>query len=103
MKAAPLALVPTSDGKSAVELSLRERIFTTTINVGIVRYGRDNWTAEFFINNLSSEEGYVVQPAGKFTPELHVAPAHHGFTIRILVLSTLGLSHEGRSIDRPFF
>jgi outer membrane receptor protein involved in Fe transport len=39
-----------------------------TMNVG-VGYGRDNWTAELFINNLTSEEGYVVQPAGKFTPE----------------------------------
>ena len=40
----------------------------TTINVGL-GYGRDNWTAELFINNLTSEEGHVVQPAGKFTPE----------------------------------
>jgi outer membrane receptor protein involved in Fe transport len=32
-------------------------------------YGRDNWTAEVYINNLTGEEGYVVQTAGKFTPE----------------------------------
>jgi outer membrane receptor protein involved in Fe transport len=40
----------------------------TTINVGM-GYGRDNWTAEVYINNLTGEEGYVVQTAGKFTPE----------------------------------
>ncbi|GIS02691.1 MAG: hypothetical protein CM15mP103_12420 [Gammaproteobacteria bacterium] len=49
------------------QLTLRKRI-DPTINLGI-GYGRDNWTAEFYVNNLSSEEGHVVQPAGKFTPE----------------------------------
>jgi outer membrane receptor protein involved in Fe transport len=39
-----------------------------SMNVGI-GYGRDNWTAELYVNNITSEEGYVVQPAGKFTPE----------------------------------
>jgi outer membrane receptor protein involved in Fe transport len=34
-----------------------------------VGYGRDNWTAELYVNNITSEEGYVVQPAGKYTPE----------------------------------
>jgi outer membrane receptor protein involved in Fe transport len=40
----------------------------TTLNLGL-GYGRDNWTAEIFVNNVTSEEGYIVQPAGKFTPE----------------------------------
>ncbi|MGI9313078.1 MAG: TonB-dependent receptor [Luminiphilus sp.] len=40
----------------------------TTLNVGM-GYARDNWTAEVFVNNVTSEEGYVVQTAGKFTPE----------------------------------
>jgi outer membrane receptor protein involved in Fe transport len=40
----------------------------TTLNLGL-GYGRDNWTAEVFVNNVTSEEGYVVQSAGKFTPE----------------------------------
>jgi outer membrane receptor protein involved in Fe transport len=40
----------------------------TTLNLGL-GYGRNNWTAEIFVNNVTSEEGYVVQPAGKFTPE----------------------------------
>ena len=40
----------------------------TTLNLGL-GYGRDNWTAEIFVNNVTSEEGYVVQTAGKFTPE----------------------------------
>ena len=39
-----------------------------SMNVG-VGYGRGNWSAELYINNVTSEEGYVVQPAGKFTPE----------------------------------
>jgi outer membrane receptor protein involved in Fe transport len=59
--------VPTSDGNLPSNSRFQNDSFTT-INVGI-GYGRDNWTAELFINNLSSEEGYVVQPAGKFTPE----------------------------------
>lgn len=40
----------------------------TTLNLGL-GYARDNWTAEVFVNNVTSEEGYVVQTAGKFTPE----------------------------------
>ena len=40
----------------------------TLINVG-AGYGRDNWTAELYVNNLFGEEGYIVQPAGKYTPE----------------------------------
>jgi outer membrane receptor protein involved in Fe transport len=40
----------------------------TTLNLGL-GYARDNWTAEVFVNNVTSEEGYVVQSAGKFTPE----------------------------------
>ena len=59
--------VATSDG--AIPLNSRYvNDSATTINVGI-GYGRDNWTAELFVNNLTSEEGFVVQPAGKFTPE----------------------------------
>lgn len=38
------------------------------VNLG-VGYGRDNWTAELYVNNVTSEDGYVVQPAGKYTPE----------------------------------
>ena len=59
--------VATSNG-SLPSNSRYENDSMTTINVGI-GYGRDNWTAELFINNLTSEEGHVVQPAGKFTPE----------------------------------
>ena len=40
----------------------------TTLNLGL-GYARENWTAEVFVNNVTSEEGYVVQTAGKFTPE----------------------------------
>ena len=40
----------------------------TSINLGL-GYARDNWTAEVYVNNVTSEEGLVVQPAGKFTPE----------------------------------
>ena len=40
----------------------------TLVNVG-AGYGRDNWTAELYVNNLFGEEGYIVQPAGKYTPE----------------------------------
>ena len=40
----------------------------TTMNIGL-GYARENWTAEVFVNNVTSEEGYVVQTAGKFTPE----------------------------------
>ena len=59
--------VATSDGQvPSNSRYMNESI--TTINLGI-GYGRDNWTAELFVNNLSSEEGHVVQPAGKFTPE----------------------------------
>ena len=40
----------------------------TTLNLGL-GYARENWTAEVFVNNVTSEEGYIVQTAGKFTPE----------------------------------
>ena len=30
---------------------------------------KDNWNAEFFINNITSEEGAMTETAGKFTPE----------------------------------
>ena len=59
--------VPTSDGNVPAN-SRYVNDAATTINLGL-GYGRDNWTAELFVTNLTSEEGYVVQPAGKFTPE----------------------------------
>jgi outer membrane receptor protein involved in Fe transport len=40
----------------------------TTINVS-AGLAKDNWSAELYINNLTSEEGKVVQTAGKFTAE----------------------------------
>jgi hypothetical protein len=30
---------------------------------------KDNWLAEVYVRNLTSEEGAIVQTAGKFTPE----------------------------------
>ena len=59
--------VATSDGNVPAN-SRYVNDAATTINLGL-GYGRDNWTAELFVTNLTSEEGYVVQPAGKFTPE----------------------------------
>ncbi|MFT5572827.1 MAG: iron complex outermembrane receptor protein [Cryomorphaceae bacterium] len=40
----------------------------TTINLG-AGISKDNWNAELFINNLTSEEGKVIQTAGKFSAE----------------------------------
>ena len=59
--------VETSDGEIPAN-SRYKNDAATTINVGM-GYGRDNWTAEVYINNLTGEEGHVVQTAGKFTPE----------------------------------
>jgi len=44
---------------------------TTTLNVSM-GMSKDNWNAEFYINNLTSEEGAMAQTAGKFTPEQSV-------------------------------
>lgn len=43
----------------------------TTINAAI-GFNKDNWGAELFIDNISSEEAPIVQVAGKFTPEMTV-------------------------------
>jgi len=59
--------VETSDGSIPAN-SRYKNDAATTINVGM-GYGRDNWTAEVYVNNLTGEEGYVVQTAGKFSPE----------------------------------
>ena len=44
---------------------------TTTLNVSM-GMSKDNWNAEFYVNNLTSEEGAMTQTAGKFTPEQSV-------------------------------
>ena len=59
--------VETSDGSIPANSRYKNDV-ATTINVGM-GYGRDNWTAEVYVNNLTGEEGYVVQTAGKFSPE----------------------------------
>jgi len=33
---------------------------------------KDNWLAELYVRNLTSEEGAIVQTAGKFSPEASV-------------------------------
>ena len=33
---------------------------------------KDSWLAELYVKNLTSEEGAVVQTAGKFSPEATV-------------------------------
>ena len=40
----------------------------TTFNASM-GYSRDNWLAEVYVNNITSEEGQIMQIAGKFTPE----------------------------------
>ena len=53
----------------------------TLVNVG-AGYGRDNWTAELYVNNLFGEEGYIVQPAGKYSPEASMMrPRTMGFRV----------------------
>ena len=59
--------VATSDG-SVPSNSRYVNEAATTLNIGL-GYARDDWTAEVYVNNVTSEEGYVVQTAGKFTPE----------------------------------
>lgn len=43
----------------------------TTLNASM-GLSKDNWNAEFFINNITSEEGAMMETAGKFTPEQSV-------------------------------
>jgi outer membrane receptor protein involved in Fe transport len=43
----------------------------TTLNASM-GMSKDNWNAEFFINNITSEEGAMMETAGKFTPEQSV-------------------------------
>ena len=59
--------VETSDGSIPAN-SRYKNDAARTVNVGM-GYARDNWTAEVYVNNLTGEKGYVVQTAGKFTPE----------------------------------
>ena len=33
---------------------------------------KDNWLAELYVRNITSEEGAIVQTAGKFSPEATV-------------------------------
>jgi outer membrane receptor protein involved in Fe transport len=40
----------------------------TTLNASM-GIAKDNWNAEFFINNITSEEGAMMETAGKFTAE----------------------------------
>ena len=40
----------------------------TTLNASM-GLSKDNWNAEFFINNITSEEGAMTETAGKFTAE----------------------------------
>jgi outer membrane receptor protein involved in Fe transport len=61
----------TIEGSNGLGLPSNSRYINDSalsMNVG-VGYGRDNWTAELYVNNITSEEGYVVQPAGKYTAE----------------------------------
>jgi iron complex outermembrane receptor protein len=43
----------------------------TTLNASM-GMSKDNWNAEFFINNITSEEGAMTETAGKFTAEQSV-------------------------------
>ena len=40
----------------------------TTLNASM-GMSKDNWNAELFINNITSEEGAMTETAGKFTAE----------------------------------
>ncbi len=74
----------------------------TSINIG-VGYAKDNWTAEIYANNLTSEDGLVVQPAGKYTPESSMMrPRTIG--MRLSYTFQLKVTHTGTRGDgsRPF-
>lgn len=45
---------------------VNEAAVTLNASMGM---SKDNWNAEFFINNITSEEGAMTETAGKFTPE----------------------------------
>lgn len=62
--------VVASDG-SLPSLSRFENEAATTLNISAGMM-KDNWTAEFYVNNLTSEEGMMAQTAGKFMPEATV-------------------------------
>lgn len=56
---------------STGELPLNSRFVNeaaVTLNASM-GMSKDNWNAEFFINNITSEEGAMTETAGKFTPE----------------------------------
>ena len=60
------------DSKGDLPLNSRfvnEAATTLNASMGI---SKDNWKAEFFINNITSEEGAMAETAGKFTPEQSV-------------------------------
>ncbi|MFK7733564.1 MAG: TonB-dependent receptor, partial [Pseudomonadales bacterium] len=48
---------------------VNEAATTLNFSAGIEK---DNWKAEFYVNNVTSEEGRMAQTAGKFTPEATV-------------------------------
>tara|TARA_B110000211_G_scaffold155173_1_gene176015 strand:- start:1773 stop:4562 length:2790 start_codon:yes stop_codon:yes gene_type:complete len=59
---------------STGELPLNSRFVNeaaTTLNASM-GMSKDNWNAEFFINNITSEEGAMTETAGKFTAEQSV-------------------------------
>ena len=45
---------------------INEAATTINLSAGIVK---EAWKAELYVNNLTSEEGQVIQTAGKFTAE----------------------------------
>jgi iron complex outermembrane receptor protein len=66
--------VQISDGMGGLRLPMNSRFVNpsaTTVNAAI-GFNKDNWGAEFFINNLTNEAAPIVQVAGKFTPEISV-------------------------------
>lgn len=59
---------------SSEDLPLNSRFVNeaaTTLNASM-GISKDNWKAEFFINNITSEEGAMAETAGKFTAEQSV-------------------------------
>ena len=59
--------VAISDGELPANARYRNPS-ATTFNASM-GYSRDNWLAEVYVNNITSEEGQIMQIAGKFTPE----------------------------------
>ena len=63
-----------SDGAGGFRLPNNARYVNpsaTTLNVAF-GFNKDNWGAELFIDNVTSEEAPIAQVAGKFTPEVTV-------------------------------